>query len=324
MISGSALPEQPGSVVFYPFNAQSNMNAVTQRAFHHVLTLHGESNKLASFRPAARLYDYICVAGPVAIDRYIENQIFTPQDIDGGRLVQMGDSFVQRMNWLTRADDDDEGVVLYCPTWEGFGTQTANYSSVVDGIGFEQVGRAAAAMGHRRIVIKPHPYQGMLRPSMWSHFFRGTRALRDQGFDVTLALDDVPAPIKALIRLNLPRMPRVAQSAVHPLKVHFSVTDVSGMEAVLLTSKIPALITEVISQPVPSRLTDVLVQKMLSRDSDVADMTVRYLDHADAIDEQHKAQVFGLQDHKLAAMTGSERMSWLTSYAQADAFWRVT
>jgi hypothetical protein len=159
---------------------------------------------------------------------------------------------------------------------------------------------------------------------MWSHFFRGTRALRDQGFDVTLALDDVPAPIKALIRLNLPRIPRVAQSASHPLKVRFSVTDVSGMEAVLLTSKIPALITEVISQPVPSRLTDVLVQKMLSRDSDVADMTVRYLDHADAIDEQHKAQVFGMQDHKLAAMTGSERMSWLTSYAQADAFWRAT
>ena len=323
MISGTTLPARPGSVVFYPFNAQSNMNAVTQRRFHHVLTLHGESNKLASFRPAARLYDYVCVAGPVAIDRYLDNQIFTTKDVDGGRLVQMGDSFVQKMNWLEPArESDEEGVIFYCPTWEGFGTQTANYSSVVDCIGFEQVKRAAASLGVRRIVIKPHPYQGLLRFSMWQHFFRGVRALRDDGFEVALALDDVPPPIKALIRFNLKGIRRISESSGQPVKVRLAITDVSGMEAVLLVARIPAVVTQVIAQPVPTRLKEILAKKTLGHGCDVAAKTERYLDQIEAIDGKHRAQIFGFQTPGIEKMQGSERMSWLSQYCQADPFWR--
>jgi len=147
---------------------------VTQRQFHHVLTLHGESNKAASYRPAARLYDYICVAGPLAIDRYLENGIFTRADVENGRLIQMGDSFVQSIPWLKPAGGDTTPLdtVFYCPTWEGFGHQTANYSSVRDQRGFEVVAQAARALDLKRILIKPHPYQGLLRPHMWRDFIR--------------------------------------------------------------------------------------------------------------------------------------------------------
>ena len=120
-LRGTTLNMAEGNIVFYPFNAQSNMNVLTQRQYCHVLTLHGESNKAASFRPASRMYDYICVAGPLAIDRYLEARIFTREEAQGGRLIQMGDSFVQRMPWLRPATDSDgaEAAIFYCPTWEG-------------------------------------------------------------------------------------------------------------------------------------------------------------------------------------------------------------
>jgi len=322
-VKSAHVPADAGSVVFYPFNSQSNMNVVTQRQFHHVLTLHGESNKLASFRPAARLYDYICAAGPLALDRYLDHRIFTQADIDGGRLIQMGDSFVQRINWIKpAAEDDPEGVLFYCPTWEGFGTQTANYSSVVRGLGFAHVARVAKAMDLKRIVIKPHPYLGLLHPiTMWPHFLRGVRMLRDQGFDVRLAVGDMFGPMRSFIQLRLRGIKPYIENVDRPLPVRCALTDVSGMEAVLLVARIPTLVIKVLEHPLPLQLREIMAQKILTKDADVETITRRYVDQAETLDTQHRSQLFGLQDPALAQMTGPERMSWLTRYVQTNGHW---
>jgi hypothetical protein len=321
-ISGVETPEEPGAVLFYPFNAQSNMNAVTFRQFHHVLTLHGESDKLASFRPAARLYDYVCVAGPLAIDRYLENGIFTREDVDGGRLIEIGDSFVQRLDWLAPASaSENDGVLLYCPTWEGFGSQTANYSSIVKGVGFEHVAQVAKSQGIETVVVKPHPYLGMLRPWMWQHFIQGVRALRDHGLDVRLAMGDVTGPRYAVVRLALARFKQHIEDNDNPLPVRLAVTDVSGMEAVLLVAGIPALVVDTLKQPVPKRLAPVMTQKMLHNDKDTTRVTAHYVNNAETLDAQQRAQLFSYRAPSLRTSDNTTRMAWLTNYVRQDHFW---
>lgn len=321
-IAGPRVPEDPGTVLFYPFNAQSNMNAVTFREFHHVLTLHGESNKIASFRPAARLYDYVCVAGPMAIDRYLENGIFTSEDVDRGRLIQMGDSFVQRLTWLrSTTNNDPEDVLFYCPTWEGFGAQTANYSSIVNGVGFEHAARLAKAKRIERVVVKPHPYLGMLRPWMWLHFVRGIRFLERQGLQVCLALGDIKGLRNVWLRLNLPWVAVHKEDDTNPLQVRFAVTDVSGIEAGLLVAGIPTLVVEVLNQPVSQRLVQIKQQKTLCQDGTALEVATSYLERADVIDSEHRAQLFSLHDPSLARMTNAKRMEWLIDYVRNDTFW---
>lgn len=321
-ISGPRVPEDPGTVLLYPFNAQSNMNAISFRQFHHVLTLHGESNKIASFRPAARLYDYVCVAGPLAIDRYLDNGIFTSEDVDRGRLIQMGDSFVQRLGWLRpTAADNQDGVLFYCPTWEGFGSQKANYSSIVNGVGFEHVARLAKAKGIERIVVKPHPYLGMLRPWMWLHFLKGIRSLRHQGFHVRLALGDLQGLRSISLQLNLARVQIHKEDDANPLPVRLAVTDVSGMEAVLLIAGVPTLVVEVLRQPVPQRIARIKQQKTLYKDGTALQVARAYLENATAIDRAHRAQLFSFHDPSLSRMINAKRMDWLTDYVHSDTFW---
>ena len=322
-IKGTALPLEDDSVVFYPFNAQSNMNTVTQRQFHHVLTLHGESNKAASFRPAARLYDYICVAGPLAIDRYLENDIFTRADVDNGRLIQMGDSFVQPIPWLKPADTEPTQLdtVFYCPTWEGFGHQTANYSSVRGQYGFDVVAQAARSLDLKRILIKPHPYQGLLRPNMWRDFIAGTRSLQKQGFDVHLALWEMPAAIRTFLQIALRSVPHHHHDVASPLPVRLGITDVSGMESVLLSANIPALVIQVRPSEPNARMTDIAPLKYLDSTTDIPKKVLSYLECAGELDIKHKACIFGWDNTSLAKLNGPERLDWLIAYVQKNKFW---
>ena len=323
-LRGTTLNMAEGNIVFYPFNAQSNMNVLTQRQYCHVLTLHGESNKAASFRPASRMYDYICVAGPLAIDRYLEARIFTREEAQGGRLIQMGDSFVQRMPWLRPATDSDgaEAAIFYCPTWEGFGTQTNNYSSVTGGWGFKAVAEAARALDARRIVIKPHPYLGALRQSMWRDFIVGLRGMSTAGLRVELVLDDMPAVTRALLHAALVGVPTYRPDPANPLPVSLGVTDVSGMAAVLLVARIPTVVAHVIPPEVLPRMQEIEPLKSIVPGDDITAVTRTYLDQAHTLDTRHREAIFGWHDPALSAMEMPERLAWLIGHLQRDAFWR--
>jgi hypothetical protein len=314
------LPIAPGGVVFYPFNSQSNMNAVTNRTATHVLTLHGESNKLASNRPAARLYDYICVAGPLAINRYLDHGIFTRAEVDAGRLVMMGDSFVQTLPWARPEASGERGALLYCPTWEGYGNGPVNYSSVPHQRGFERLAQMARASGVERIIIKPHPYLGMLKPRLLLDFIAGVRNLAKSGSMVELALGDSGLPLRTLCRIHLRHVARIDEAGDAPHPIRLGLCDISGMEAVFLKQRIPSMILSPTAE-YPAFVADIYSKKALLPDR-VDPVAVRdYLARADEVDDAHRALVFGWQAPELSAMTHAARRAWLIDYVRRDPYW---
>jgi hypothetical protein len=310
----------PSGVVFYPFNSQSNMNAITNRKALHVLTLHGESNKLASSRPAARMYDYICVAGPLAIQRYLDSSIFTPADVEQGRLIMMGDSFVQDMPWIRPAVIDEPGALLYCPTWEGYGNGPVNYSSVHNKKGFAVLSEAARNCGAKKIIIKPHPYLGLIKRHLLLDFVAGVGQLVAQGENVELALSDSSLPLKALCLLKLPHVARAKETASNPEAISLGLCDVSGMEAIFLKQQIANLVIGP-SGDVPPLTRDIYRQKTLLPDAKSAETMQNYLKNFNDIDNEHRALIFGYQDPKLTEMTPNARRNWLVDFVCSDPFW---
>ncbi len=318
----SRMPLSPGAVVFYPFNSQSNMNAVTNRKAYHVLTLHGESNKLASSRAAARLYDYIAVAGDLARDRYLEAGIFTAADVDNGRLVMMGDSFVQDLRWIVSAAvDDAEAALLYCPTWEGYGKGPNNYCSMVHGRGFSIAAAAAAASDTRRIVVKPHPYLGLLQPGILRDFVAGIRQLADGGFRIELALGDANLLVRTVARTRLNDIPRFLESKEVPLRLKLGLCDVSGMEAVFLKQRIAHLVITR-EADIPVQLDYFYRKKAILPASDVERTTKAYIDDAPQIDAIHRGRVFSWHEPALAVKCGAARRNWLIDHVRRDPFWK--
>lgn len=315
------LPIARGGVVFYPFNSQSNMNAVNNRGATHVLTLHGESNKLASNRPAARLYDYICVAGPLARDRYLESGIFTPADADQGRLVMMGDSFVQTLPWIRAADPAEAGALLYCPTWEGYGNGPVNYSSVPRERGFYFLPEIAKASGAQKIIIKPHPYLGLLKPRLLWDFIAGVRHLIGKGPSVHLALRDSSLPLRLLCRTHLSGLDRIDETEEGSVPIRMGLCDISGMEAIFLKQRIASMTLSPTAE-FPLAVRKIYGKKALLPQS-VRQVAVEgYLAEARDIDEQHRRLVFGWQTPELSEMTHDARRNWLIDYVQSDPFWK--
>ena len=315
------LPIADNGVVFYPFNSQSNMNAVTNRRARHVLTLHGESNKLASNRPAARLYDYICIAGPIARDRYIDAGIFTAAEVDQGRLIMMGDSFVQRLGWVTPAAPNDDGALLYCPTWEGYGNGQDNYTSIASQAGFGLCAKAAKIIDINTIIVKPHPYLGLLRQKLLIDFVKGVLFLKAQGFEVKLALQDASRPLCMLASLFLRDIMRVDETSQDQQPIKLGLTDVSGMEAIFLRQHIPFMTIRG-KGDVAAALKDYYDQKSLNVVDNPERAIKSFIDDAGRVDAKQRQLVFGWQDDTLKTAAGSERRQWLLDYARDDPCWR--
>lgn len=316
----NSLPVPDGTVVFYPFNSQSNMTAVDNRKLRHVLTLHGESNKFASNRPAARIYDYVCIAGPKARDRYVRAGIFTPHAADAGRLIMMGDSFVQSINWIRAAKPSEDGMLFYSPTWEGYGNGADNYSSVAGIRGFEIAIRAARAAGINRVVVKSHPYLGLLRPSLLGDFVRGVKAIKAAGLDVSISTSEANLPLRFLAKLRLSDAAVAIENSENPIPIRLALCDVSGMEAIFLKQGIPHL-TITRTEDIPLGLEEIFALKGIQHADDVDKKVQRYLDESRGIDSTHSSHVFGWQSDELRNMTGGQRRKWLIDYVREDPYW---
>lgn len=315
------LPIARSGVVFYPFNSQSNVTSVTNRDFIHVLTLHGESNKLASYRPAARLYDYICIAGPLARNRYLESGVFTPADVDQGRLVMMGDSFVQKLDWIRAAEPGEAGSLLYSPTWEGYGNGPVNYSSVSRDRSFSFLLEIAKACEAQKIIVKPHPYLGLLKPRLMKDFIDGVRFLINKGVSVALALHDSNLPLRLLCRAHLHGVDLIEETEEGSVPVRMGLCDISGMEAVFLKQRVPSM-TLCPTTELPLSLGKIYGKKILGPQSIYKEAVEVYLAEAQEIDELHRRLVFGWQTSDLSEMTHDARRNWLIDYVQSDPFWQ--
>ncbi|MDT9452034.1 hypothetical protein [Escherichia coli] len=115
-----------GKIVFYLFNAQSNCRVVANRDLIHVFVTHGESHKLASVKPIIRIYDYVITSGDVGVDRYLKSGIFTQYDINNGKVLKLGDTFIGSN--IFKYESNSHSLV-YAPTWEG-GVPEENYCSI--------------------------------------------------------------------------------------------------------------------------------------------------------------------------------------------------
>lgn len=142
-------------VVFYLFNAQSNCKVVANRNLIHIFVTHGESHKLASIKPIIRIYDYVVTSGKVGIDRYLKSGIFTPYDIEGGKVITLGDTFVGSNNFQYVESSDS---IVYAPTWEG-GVPEENYCSISQTTA-NKIIEFCAQNNIRNIYIQPHPNLG--------------------------------------------------------------------------------------------------------------------------------------------------------------------
>lgn len=157
-VNAADLDSLESGVVFYPFNAQSNTRVVANRRLKHIFITHGESNKLASVKPIIRIYDHVITAGQAGIDRFLLHKVFSRADINSGRLIPMGNTFIGKTGFsevkLGRK------AIVYAPTWEG-GVEQENYSSLpyIEYV-TQTIMQASEHFDVKTIVIKPHPNTG--------------------------------------------------------------------------------------------------------------------------------------------------------------------
>jgi hypothetical protein len=232
------LPVRKGGAVFYGFNSQGNMHTVANRSYRHVLVLHGESNKRASARPAARLYDHVCLAGDMAMERYLRSGIFTEHDLDSGRLIKVGDTFIQDLHGYSVDAENGRGL-LYAPTWEGYGGELNDYSSLDIG-GLKMADAAARMCGLEYLVVRPHPYLGLLKPSLLRTFIHDLRELSNRR-KIYIDLSDANVLTRSAINV----LARLNPSIVIGLPVasmNLCVTDISAIESVCLKARLPCFV----------------------------------------------------------------------------------
>ena len=138
-------------LVFYANNSQQNrrmMAAYPDKK--HIQLLHGDSDKSPSFSPLTRNYDYVFVAGQMAIDRYTRNGI----DIPDARFRIVGRPQVKAIEQGAAETSPDIPCIVYMPTWRGFFEDTQFSSLDRATLILETIMSGEAPV---RVVFKPHP-----------------------------------------------------------------------------------------------------------------------------------------------------------------------
>ena len=311
------LPVRRGGTIFYGFNSQGNLHTVSNRSYRHVLVLHGESNKRASARPAARIYDYVCVAGSLAIDRYIAGGIFHQRDVDLGRLIQVGDTFVQSLGSY-RVDPAEGEAILYAPTWEGYGGSVNDYSTVSRG-GMEMAEEALRLTGRGRLVIRPHPYLGLLRPSLAKTLVDQARHLAKR-YEVLFDLSDANPLVKGLVRIAMAVGTGMGYASGRE-SLSLCLCDISAMESVCLKAGLPHMILaqNFVAQ---SQIKDFYAKKSAASVDDVKARLMPYLSDPEEVDLPHRMAAFSVAHPDLSAPDGAKRIDRLLKIVAANEFWR--
>jgi hypothetical protein len=116
---------------------------------------HGDSDKPDSSNPYARLYDEIWVAGPLGRRRYAEAAVGVRDEV----VHEVG-----RPQFVPPADPPSQpAVVVYAPTWEGWGDDP--HHSSLPHVGVALVEALLAAPGIE-VRYRPHPLTGQRDPEV--------------------------------------------------------------------------------------------------------------------------------------------------------------
>ncbi len=138
----------PG-VCLYVNNSAQNFQALGWPRALHLHLNHGESDKISMATNQAKAYDQVLVAGPAAVQRYLDNVLA----LDASKLITVGRPQLD-LQFPSSLPASSRTTVLYAPTWEGE-TPAMDYCSLpVLGVGLVQ---QLVQDGRFRVVYKPHP-----------------------------------------------------------------------------------------------------------------------------------------------------------------------
>jgi hypothetical protein len=170
-------------VALYVSNAGKNIHLQRFPHIEHVFLNHGDSDKASSANPVVRVYDLLFVAGEVAVDRYRDGGVDIPRD----RFRIVGRPQLDAIEAKPIPVSNGSLTVLYAPTWEGLFAE-ADYSSV-EPMGVDLV---RGILRHRpdvRVVFKPHPMTGKVRPASRAAQETIVELLREAGQPHVVASD---------------------------------------------------------------------------------------------------------------------------------------
>ena len=145
-------------MLLHPANAPKTSQVLRIPTIKHAFTNHGESDKLSSCNPYAKVYDEVWVAGPAARRRYALAEV----GVDDRDVVEVGRP---QLAPIRRAEGPPPArgpvTVLYAPTWEGWTDDPGNTSLIQAG---ENLVRALLADPRVRLLYRPHPMTGSVNP----------------------------------------------------------------------------------------------------------------------------------------------------------------
>jgi hypothetical protein len=177
-----ALAADP-KVVLYVSTAGRNIHFLRYARMKHVFLNHGDSDKVSSANPVVKVYDRLFVAGNVGIERYRSAGIDLPDD----RFRIIGRPQLDGVLDGRRRTGEGPPTLLYAPTWEGY-FEAADYSSL-ERQGVEMIRQVLRDHPELRIVFKPHPASGTVRPSAGAAARKVESILRRAGRPHIIASD---------------------------------------------------------------------------------------------------------------------------------------
>ncbi|WP_326798650.1 hypothetical protein OG946_27405 [Streptomyces sp. NBC_01808] len=145
-------------VALYPANVGKNIHLLRVPTMKHVFIGHGDSDKVASINPYAKVYDEVWTAGRAGRDRYALADVGVRDDA----IVEVGRPQLAPIRPAGAPAADRIPTILYAPTWEGWTDDPGNTSLMLAGENI--VRRLLAADPPVRVLYKPHPFTGMVSP----------------------------------------------------------------------------------------------------------------------------------------------------------------
>jgi hypothetical protein len=208
----------------------------------HVYLGHGDSDKGVSASNQVKAYDLCFLAGQAALDRTAAATMLYDA---AQHSVLIGQPQLDALQVSGSPAPDGRPTVLYAPTWEA-SQPSVSYGSV-ESHG-ERIVRALA--DRYRVVYRPHPLNGVIRPSYAAADAR-VRELAHR-VDTDVSLEESFADADLLI------------------------TDVSAVTLSWLPTGRPMLVAETATAVPPSRLMRTV--PLLRADADVAAVVAEHLD----------------------------------------------
>jgi hypothetical protein len=144
----AALPLPERTVVLFVTHTGNNLSMIRRLDTRTTFVGHGDSDKADSINRFARVYDEVWVAGPLGRRRYAEAGLGVRDDA----IVEIGRPQLP----VDPAPPAQPPVVLYAPTWEGWGDDP--HHSSLGHIGVQLV---ESLIGDGvRVHYRPHPLTG--------------------------------------------------------------------------------------------------------------------------------------------------------------------